>query len=148
MEDWARKNNAFGGKETPEAGELFPGDSLVLVDGGEDRPPSVPHEQELGEKLGKMLDKYKDGMKRSLLENRKKLIMEANAHPGPTHHELGEGSRKRQEQTKQLCDEQDQVETSRVAESSAEPQVRRAESADVVSQATKLETTQARDCRK
>lgn len=104
LEDQAKKNHYFGGKETREAEELYPGDSPVVDNKGGDSPPSNLHDRAVGEAIAKMLDKYKGGMERPLLTKRRKLIMEANARLETITQKHGDGYRKWQEPMEKLYD--------------------------------------------
>lgn len=48
LEDQAKKNHYFGGKETHEAEELAPGDSPVVGNEGGNSPPSNLHDRAVG----------------------------------------------------------------------------------------------------
>nr|KAF6392510.1 hypothetical protein mPipKuh1_007719 [Pipistrellus kuhlii] len=93
LEDQAKKNNDFGGKEAREAEELAPGDSPVVDNEGGNSPPSNLHDRAMGEAIAKMPDKYKGGTERPLTK-RRKLIMEATLtwKPFPRSRETATGS--------------------------------------------------------
>lgn len=53
LEDQAKENHYFGGKETREAEELAPGDSPVVDNEGGNSPPSNLHDRAVGEAIAK-----------------------------------------------------------------------------------------------